>query len=127
MIVIALGAPLLLLLVELVLPYPSVVEELVKFGIVLIGKKINNTWLEAVVAGLILAVSETAIYLNKILNTGDWSLVGKRIVYTGLLNSVTMSMMFWGAKKNKWLAVITLLISVAIHWSYNQLMTMSVF
>ena len=121
------GAPLFLLLVEIFMPFPAVVEELVKLGIIFIGKKLNNSWIEVVIAGLVLAISETAIYLNEILNTGDWSLAGKRIIYTGLLNSVTMSMMFWGAKKDKWATVATLLISIAIHWGYNRIVTGALF
>lgn len=117
-------APFLLVLVEALLPYPAVVEEVTKW--LLIGWWLRNTkaqksdWIYPAAAGLVFAVNESILYINKIILSGEWWIFPERLVLTIVLHSVTMVLMFMGLKQGKTFGYLTLLAAVLIHWGFNN-------
>lgn len=126
--ILALAAPLLLLPVESFLPYPAIIEELVKFvGVMLLRSYTtrNKTLvLLSLLFGLLFATSETFLYLMNFFILGNFSSILTRIIYTSLLHMSTTGIIslgiLAGKKKMSWPALFGLLIAIIIHYGYNS-------
>lgn len=127
LIILSLIAPILLVPIEYLLPYPAVVEELVILGIIswwLKTVKIKNSdWIYAALAGIIFAVSESILYLNRIIILGKWWVFPERLALTIFLHSATMIIIFFGVKRGKIFVWLSLLAAILIHWTFNLLVT----
>lgn len=121
---ISLSAPLLLLPVEKVLPYPFVIEELLKLIIVvLIYKSAKDTRVDlskwVIIAAIFLTISESIFYLVNIFVLGNISLFPQRLFLTGALHLGTFLLLYWVIRKNHYWLAGGITISMLIHYLYN--------
>lgn len=117
-------APLLLISIENVLPYPYLIEELAKLLIVMVilhqEKQFNRKFFYiALLAGVLFALSESVFYLINIFALGDVSLFPKRLLATGVLHAGTIMLMYYGGRRNRAGLFLALLLSMVIHFGYN--------
>lgn len=119
--ILSLVLPMFLIPVEAALPYPAIIEEVTKLIVIAwwMGsvKTKKDDWKYPAMAGIMFAVCETVLYINKILMTGSWWLVPTRLVVTALLHSLTMVILFKGIEQKK--ALLGLVIAMFIHWMFN--------
>jgi len=120
----SLSSPLILWPVEILLPYPYVIEEIVKafFALSLSQNHFSKrSLIYPIISGFLFTISETMLYLLNFLKLGDFSNLPKRLVYTGLLHISTTILMFLGAKKGHFYFLTSFLFSVVIHYAFNFL------
>lgn len=120
----SLAAPILLLPLEKLLPYPYLIEELAKYvlvNLVVRDKSIEGgrVWLYVLSAGLLFTFAESILYIFNIFSLGRYWDFPARLILTGALHVGTMLIMLWGINRGKFLAVTTLLVAVATHYFLN--------
>jgi hypothetical protein len=114
----ALFAPLLLWPVEYFLPFPAIIEELVKATLVYFTKSVSKSLL----VGLSFSLSETILYLPNLISQADVSLLVARLLITTTLHTSTCLIMAYTAFKLKKSLFLGLLISIILHQIYNSLL-----
>lgn len=117
MISFALILPLAALLIERLLPYPYIVEELLKGSLVISLKK--NKLVLSFLIGVFFAITETFLYSTSIMLTGGGVLFFKRLLITSILHSLTTLVMGLSILKNKKFFLLGLIAAIAIHYFYN--------
>ncbi|MEK7634006.1 MAG: hypothetical protein AAB437_04140 [Patescibacteria group bacterium] len=120
----ALILPLILIPVEKILPYPYIIEELVKLVLVLAiyqkEKQLNRSLsFFVLLSGLLFTLSESIFYLINIFALGDLTMIPKRFFFTGILHISTLMTIYLFGKKNNIGLLISLLLSISIHYYYN--------
>ncbi len=114
--------PFLVWPVELVVPYPFVVEEIYKYLVVVYLLKHQKTSLEGfklvVTTGILFALSETALYIFKINMYGNSGLIFTRFILTSLLHSFTFVLIYLLSTKKK-IKFLGLFGAMLIHFLYN--------
>ena len=123
----ALNAPLLLIPVEKILPYPFIVEELAKMLSVILlirstrlSQKHASKWVLA--AGFLFTLSETMLYQLNYSLAGNRSLFFSRLICTGLLHTGTMLVMYVFGRKSWWGLLPGFAAAAAVHYFYNNLL-----
>lgn len=119
-IIAALMAPFLLWPVEQLLPYPVVIEELYKGGLVylvFLGTKQRRIQWVFLVA-IAFAVSETMFYLVSALQDLAWGDWGWRWVTTVPMHLLTFLVHYTGMVLGAW--PVALLAAMGIHWGFNN-------
>lgn len=116
--------PLILIPIEIALSYPHIIEELAKLTLILIifqkEKQLNKKLLTLVLlSGFLFTLSESIFYLINIFALGDLSMIPKRFLFTGMLHISTLLTMYMLGKKNNINLLISLLLSIIIHYFYN--------
>lgn len=121
----ALVSPLLLLPIEKLLPFPHIIEEVVKLLIVgMIIKRERQTkesfgaWV--FMAGLIFATSESILYLANIFALGNSILFSQRLALTSSLHISTMMLMYFLGRKNYVGLAAGFVGAVVIHYLFNM-------
>jgi len=120
----SLVGPLFLLPVEKIFPYPWLVEELFKLGVVwlILKSKPGKKYLFlATFAGFLFAFSETIFYLTNIFALGNLAIIPKRIFFTSALHLGTIFLMTIFGKKGGFWWLVGFLGAVLIHMIYNLL------
>lgn len=110
----ALVAPFLLWPVELYLPYPYILEELVKAGLVWLvvrDKHHRSQLLMAIAVGAAFAFSESILY---VFNFNPW-----RVVLAPLLHISTTLIIYLAYKVNHKLLFLGVFLAGLIHFLYN--------
>lgn len=115
----ALLAPLFLMPVESILPYPYIIEETIKLLLLLPIVKKPRFVTMAIVIGVCFALSESMFYLINLFQLGNVGLFPMRLLATGLLHSGTTFIMALCAKKGTTGLFIGFLLAVAVHYIYN--------
>jgi RsiW-degrading membrane proteinase PrsW (M82 family) len=122
---VSLTAPLLLIPIEKIFPYPHLIEEPTKLLIVLViltqEKQFRRplVWV-AFLAGVFFTLSESAFYLINIFALGDLSVFPVRLLATGMLHVGTIMLMYAAArKKNLAVLAFAFFLSILIHFGYN--------
>jgi hypothetical protein len=120
----SLAAPILLLPLEKLLPYPYILEELTKYFLVSLifknkDRKDSNNWFYVLYAGLLFTFSESILYISNIISLGRYWDFPARLLLTGTLHVSTMLIMFWGMKRGWLISTVTLLITFFIHYFFN--------
>lgn len=120
----ALFAPIILWPVEILFPYPFIVEEIAKGALILFAtgkdydsKKAVKTFL---IAGVVFALSETVLYVVNLGFTGSVSYLLIRFILTSLLHSLTFIIILLPTLKNRKLLLPGLLIAILLHYLYNR-------
>ena len=103
----ALAAPFVLWPIELLLPYPYVIEELVKGILVWLNPKFGS----AVAIGLAFAFSETVLYI--------FNLNPYRLLATTALHVTTTLVIYSAVHKHKKLLIAGVILASLIHFLYN--------
>ncbi len=119
----ALITPFALLPVEMLLPFPFVVEEIAKASLLiplLSVKRINQQIQLAILVGIFFTLSESVLYLFNIYATGTPMLFIQRLLLTGALHTGTILTMFFVTKIDRRLLPIGVIITMIIHFFYNQ-------
>ena len=116
-------APFVIWPIELLFPYPYIIEEIVK-GILIVsvldlhGRVIQ---VRIVLASAILfALSETVLYILNIALVGNFSTLITRFTLTALLHSLTMLIILISAFKHKWLIPAGIAAAMLIHYLFNM-------
>lgn len=129
---ISLSAPLLLLPVEKLLPYPYVIEELLKLIIVSLiyqsakDKKVElSKWV--IIAAMLFAVSESIFYLVNIFALGNFSLFPQRLLLTGTLHLGTFLILYRVIRENYFWLAGGITASILIHYFYNLTLSLNNF
>ena len=115
--VIALILPLAALLIEKVLPYPYIVEEILKGSLVFSIK--GHKILISILIGLLFAFTETFLYGTSIMLTGGVVLFLKRLVITSILHSLTSVVMGLSVLRSRKFFLLGLVLAMLFHWIYN--------
>ena len=115
--VIALILPLAALLIEKVLPYPYIVEEILKGSLVFSIK--GHKILISILIGLLFAFTETFLYGTSIMLTGGVVLFLKRLVITSILHSLTSLVMGLSVLRSRKFFLLGLVLAMLFHWIYN--------
>lgn len=125
LVILAMVTPFLLIPIEIMLPWPSIIEELLKFLMIRWWTKViktkKNDWTYALMAGIMFAVSESILYSDKIMSLGKWWFMPERLILTVAMHSTTMLLILFGVKKGKVYGLLALLGAIVIHESYNYL------
>lgn len=118
---IAFVAPLILLPIEKVLPYPYIFEELIKLSalLLILSDKKNRKWVWAFLVGFLFTVSESFLYLSNFFMTENFSLFPLRIFLTGILHIGTTLLMYWVGRKSSIYLLLGFVCAVVIHYFYN--------
>jgi len=120
---ISLSAPLFLLPIEKLLPYPYVIEELLKLGVVFLifkAERERNLLKWVVFTGLIFTISESIFYLTNIFALGKFSLFPQRVILTGILHIGTLILLYFSIRKGYFWLVGGVTIAILIHYFYNS-------
>lgn len=120
----ALILPLILIPIEKILPYPHIVEELVKLTLVLMiyqkEKQLKKSLLFILLlSGLFFTLSESIFYLINIFALGDLTVIPIRLLLTGTMHIGTLMIMYLFGRKNNVSLLISLYLSISIHFYYN--------
>lgn len=112
--------PILLIPIEAVLPYPYIVEEIIKFIVILSFFKIIKKNLSApILGGFLFAFTETILYILNIISRGQPYLIFQRLLFTGIMHISTMVLIYLGIKKSLKIGFLALVLSIAIHYLFN--------
>lgn len=112
----ALIFPFILLLVEKLLPYPYIVEELCKFYL---AKKADSSK-TAIVLGLVFSLSESVFYFLNPVYSLNANLFAFRLLLVSAMHITTVLVMYYFSKR-KSLWPIGLILAIFIHYLFNSL------
>ena len=108
--------------IELLLPYPYIIEEVAKgiliaFVINLPGR-VNQAKI-VLASAVLFTLSETVLYMLNISLVGNLSTLLTRFILTTLLHSLTMLIILIFSFKHKWLMPAGVAAAMLIHYFYN--------
>jgi hypothetical protein len=117
----ALIAPFLVWPLELALPYPHVVEEIVKgifvYFILTSGNKAKIKL--AITVGFIFAFSESVMYMSNIFLAGTlWTLI-ERLLLTIPLHATTMLIILFSGMRKKAFLPLGITAAMLLHYYFN--------
>jgi hypothetical protein len=120
----SLTLPLMLVPIEVIVAHPAIIEELFKFFIVVIFHQTyviasRKSYIQMATCGLLFALSESILYLNRIIMQGNLSLFFIRIVLTGILHTATFIILYYFSFKNKYWIIFSLLFVISLDFLYN--------
>ncbi len=122
--------PFILWPVEILLPYPYLVEEVAKaFFVLFTVNNIASSQVEPppravyiksiLVSAFTFSLSETVLYILNISLNGDLFTLITRLILTTTLHSLTMIIMLLSVLRSKWLIVAGVGLAALIHHLYN--------
>lgn len=115
--------PFLVWPVEMLLPYPAVIEELAKGYLVwLVVKQGPRTggWQTTLSIGLLFGGSETLLYTVNAILAGSLEALVVRVLLTMPMHTVTVMVMYWLGQRGKIWFGVGLVLAMAMHWGFNQ-------
>lgn len=115
-------APFLVWPIELLLPYPYVIEELVKLLLVIFILNVSSNAIKirlAIMAGLFFALSESVLYMFNIQLVGTLSTLLQRLALTIPLHVVTTLIILFSGIKNRAFLAIGVTIAIILHYTFN--------
>ena len=115
----AVFGPLFVLPVELVLPYPYVIEELfncILIIIILVETKKRVTAIRmAILVGVLFSITETVLYIYNIALVGQPGDLVLRLILTAILHVATCLIMLVFGFINRWLIFVGLGLAILLH------------
>lgn len=115
-------APFLVWPVEIIFPYPYVVEELVKGFLVLFILKSSDKTIKirlTILAGLFFAFSESVMYMSNIFLVGTlWTFI-ERLLLTIPLHVITMLIILFSGIRKKMFLPLGLIAAMLLHYCFN--------
>jgi hypothetical protein len=112
-------APLPLWLIEQLLPFPFVIEELFKYVIVKFAPS-QKDFRFPLIAGILFSLSESILYLINFFQLGNFELFPYRIMLTTLLHTTTFCLLY-NFRSSRLFSIMSLLLAIIIHYLYNLL------
>lgn len=119
----ALIAPFVLWPIELFLPFPHIIEELLKALCVFLLLPLpsrKNQFLLALLVGGLFSISESILYVFNLILVGTVHTVFLRLLCTTLLHIGTLVLMLSLSTINKRLLFVGVILSILVHFWYNQ-------
>lgn len=120
----ALTAPLILMPIEKLLPYPYVIEELIKLILVLFILKYLNKKLYLIfiiISGLFFSLSESLFYLGSAYGAGYAFLFGSKLGFTLFVHLFTLLLFYFSCLKSKKLLFFSLPVAIFFHFFLNKM------
>jgi len=117
-------APVILIPVEKVFPYPYVVEELAKvvFALLILRLPPKSFQIKlAIFIGFLFAFSENFFYLPNFIENGNFQLFFQRYALTGLLHILTILIILLPSQRKRYLIFPAAVLAMLAHYFYNQL------
>lgn len=114
---ICLFAPFPLLIIEKILPFPFLIEEIFRYWIVKNTPQ-KNVWFYPIILGVLFSLSETMLYLVNFFQLGNFDNLLLRIVLTTSLHTGLFILMYYFRSK-KTLFWVIFVNAVIIHYLYN--------
>jgi RsiW-degrading membrane proteinase PrsW (M82 family) len=118
----ALIAPFVVWPIELILPYPHVIEELAKavlvFTLLDLPDRLEKIKL-AVLIGVLFAFSESVLYLFNIQLVGNVQTYFVRLLVTIPLHVITTLIILLPSLKNKKLIIVGVILASLVHYFFN--------
>lgn len=118
-------APFIIWPIELFLPYPYIIEEIVKGLLVFFAMELPGRAIQVkivLISAVIFTFSETVLYVFNISLVGDLSILFTRFILTSFLHSLTMLIILISSFKTKWFMIAGLAAAILIHYLFNQLL-----
>ena len=118
----ALIAPFIVWPIELILPYPHIIEELAKavlvFTLLDLPERLTKIKL-AILIGVLFAFSESILYLFNIQLVGNIQTYLVRLLVTIPLHVITTLIILLPALKNKKLIIVGVVFASLVHYLFN--------
>lgn len=114
--------PFFLWPIELILPFPFIIEEIAKLILifpVLLLQSLSKKIILAVLIGLMFSLSETVLYLSNLLLIGDITTLFQRILVTTPLHIITTLVILISGLKHKTNLILGITIASGIHYIFN--------
>jgi hypothetical protein len=115
--------PFLVWPVEMLLPYPAVIEELAKGYLVWLVVKQGpraGGWQTALSIGLLFGGSETLLYTVNAILSGSLEALVARVLLTMPMHAATVMVMYWLGQRGKIWFGVGLVLAMVMHWGFNQ-------
>ena len=122
--ILAFIAPLILIPLEKILPYPHVVEEVAKAILIILILQLSSQKLQfktSVLFGLIFATSENMFYLANFITNNLTEIFLQRVLLTTTLHVLTTIIIFLPSQKRKILIIPATVLAMFIHFLYNKI------
>lgn len=120
---VALISPLPIFLLEKFLPYPYIIEELLKAALVLIiiRRPKKTTQIKTILlAAFLFALSENIFYLANFIDGQSLNTFGQRFLLATALHIFTAMIIFFPAQRKRAFIFLGLILAMLIHYFYNQ-------
>lgn len=118
----ALIAPFVVWPIELILPYPHIIEELAKavlvFTLLDLPDRLEKIKL-AILIGVLFAFSESVLYLFNIQLVGNIQTYFVRLLVTVPLHVITTLIILLPSLKNKKLIIVGVILASLVHYLFN--------
>ncbi len=119
----ALISPLFLFPLEKFLPYPYVIEELLKAFLILMIIRLpkKTTQIKTALLSIFLfALSENIFYLANFISGQSLNAFGQRFLLTTILHIFTAAIILFPAQRKRAFIFLGLILAIFIHYIYNQ-------
>src|SRR4030042_4206450 len=114
-------APLLLIPIEKIFPYPYIIEEMAKAAFVLFIVRLPVKTFQiklAVFIGFLFAFSENFFYLPNFIENGNLSLFFQRFALAGSLHILTILIILIPSQKRRYLIFPATIFAMVAHYFY---------
>lgn len=124
------AGPFLLWPIEVYLPHPALIEEIFKLLCIwwIYNTELSNSETPikfsqikyALLFGFLFSLTESILYLFNISLLNSFNLFPKRLLWAGVMHTITAATLMLGVKYNKITLISSLLIAIGIHQLYNS-------
>ena len=113
--------PFILWPIEIILPYPYIVEEISKAILIFFLLKLPNREkiLGTIMIGFLFSFSETVLYLFNVFSVGSLQTLFLRFIFTTPMHIVTSLIILSSALINKNLIILGVIIAALVHYIFN--------
>ena len=113
--------PFILWPIEIILPYPYIVEEISKAILIFFLLKLPNREkiLGTIMIGFLFSFSETVLYLFNVFSVGSLQTLFLRFIFTTPMHIVTSLIILSSALINKNLIILGIIIAALVHYIFN--------
>lgn len=117
--------PLPIMVLEWIIPFPSVIEEFFSVLIVVFilkeEKKIKRKLINLVIlSGILFSISESFLYLTNILALGNMKLFFVRLIFTTLIHTSNIIFIYLLGKRGVYWLIVSVVIAILMHYLYNN-------
>ena len=113
--------PFILWPIEIILPYPYIVEEISKAILIFFLLKLPNREkiLGTIMIGFLFSFSETVLYLFNVFSVGSLQTLLLRFIFTTPMHILTSLIILSSALINKNLIILGVIIAALVHYIFN--------
>jgi len=113
--------PFILWPIEIILPYPYIVEEISKAILIFFLLKLPNREkiLGTIMIGFLFSFSETVLYLFNVFSVGSLQTLLLRFIFTTPMHILTSLIILSSALINKNLIILGIIIAALVHYIFN--------